>query len=125
MAVKDKLVNLEDLKVLGDYTGALKSALDDFAETQIGANIFDELWPQSGYLDTDGSELPSDTYKRTGFIPIDGTKSALYFLRSAQPYVLNLVFYDSSKAKNFNFLISPGYFNFVCATFKCTVGNCL
>ena len=106
MATGDKIVNLDDLKAVHDFTqgqvGDLKSALDDVTVDQIGANIFDELWPQSGYLDTDGSELPSDTYKRTGFIPIDGTKSALYFLRSAQPYVLNLVFYDSSKASILN-----------------------
>lgn len=92
----------EDYSELTEDVSDLKSALNDISEVQIGANIFDGLFPQSGYLDTDGSELASNSYKRTDFIPVDSTPGTLYFLRSNQPYVLNLVFYDSTKTAILN-----------------------
>ena len=60
-------------------------------------NIFDGSFPNSGYIDSDGSDAASTTYKRTDYIPVDSANNTLYFLRTAQPYILACCFYDSSK----------------------------
>ena len=65
--------------------------------TEKNINIFDGTFPNSGYIGSDGSDASSASYKRTDYIPIDDSNSTLYFLRTAQPYILTCCFYDSAK----------------------------
>lgn len=65
--------------------------------TEKTVNFFDGTFPNSGYIGIDGSDASGSAYERTDYIPIDSTNETLYFLRTAQPYVLTYYFYNSSK----------------------------
>lgn len=61
-------------------------------------NFFDGAFPNSGYIDSDGSDAASANYKRTDYIEVDDDNAVIYVLRTDQPYLLICYFYDSGKA---------------------------
>jgi len=78
--------------LVGDV-GDLNSAFD----IRKSENIFDNSFPNSGLIDTSGADSVSASYVRTDYLPVDPNNSKLYFVRSNQPYILYVCFYDSEK----------------------------
>lgn len=111
MAIGDKLVNLDDLKTLKQYSDAqdseIKSALlpiDDVIPLQIRkTQAYDAGWEQ-GTVGTDGAESASTGRIRTGFIPVG---RRVYGLASTNGTILyTICIYNSSKT-----IIGSGYAN--------------
>lgn len=78
----------------------LKSAIDtvdDFSTLTVGTNIFSGC-TESGAIDnTTGEEYDSAQYVRSGYIPIDASKSTIYGLRQYSGWGMSLFYYDSGK----------------------------
>ena len=68
-------------------------------EVPPSANIFDGNFDESGYIDNNGADASSSSYKRTSkYYPIDTTKTKLYSFREAGTLnTMDMFFYNSSK----------------------------
>ena len=98
--LKDKIVSEE--KLTDELNLKIASAedvpkIESDLLTEKTVNIFDGEFPNSGYFDANGADASSSSWKRTDYIPINPTNTTLYFLRTAQPYLLAYCFYDSTK----------------------------
>lgn len=95
--LKDEIIEAQNLSA--DVQSVLTDSEKIKTDLTIGktVNFFDGTFPNSGYIDSDGSDISGSSYKRTDYIPIDDANSTLYFLRTAQPYLLGFFFYNSLK----------------------------
>lgn len=101
MATKDKLINLEDLKVLSDHVEGevtdLKSDLSEITTEVNSVNIFTGYTETGRFDNTTGDEVATTAYVRSDFIPLDASKSTLYILRTEAPWDMKLFFYTVDK----------------------------
>ena len=97
MALKDKLVNLEDLKIVHDETVELKSALDTVeGAVALGSDTLLPLAWESGSLSTtDGSEQANVSHRRTDYIPV--TAGSIYVTYESPVSGCMVFWYDASK----------------------------
>lgn len=95
--LKDEIIEAQNLSA--DVQSVLTDSEKIKTDLTIGktVNFFDGTFPNSGYIDSDGSDISGSSYKRTDYIPIDDANITLYFLRTAQPYLLGFFFYNSLK----------------------------
>ena len=95
---------------IDESVDGINDGLSWFTEKK-AINIFDGTFPNSGYFDANGADASSSSYKRTDYIPIDGSESILYFLRTNEHYVLAACFYNENKVNignRFNVFSSTG-----------------
>ena len=102
MATKDKLVNLEDLKVVGDAVGGLKTATDN-----IGANLLDYYDFASdvyntliaGYPDINGSGgiISSATWLCSDYIPFEYADTVFCDHVNGSSFQIIRAYYDENK----------------------------
>lgn len=89
-AVRNQVTDLKT--VITSLETSLENGDFDY---NVGINIFDGRFPQSGGIsNATGEDLPSVNAVRTGYIPIDSSNSKLYCLRQSQPYSLEVRFYS-------------------------------
>ena len=105
MATKDKLVNLEDLKVVGDAVGNLKSALDntrDDIADHYGSNFFNPYTiKKNTFLDSStGAEVSNGLYDCTDFIDV-GTNTKFTFKLFDYTGTVNFMTYQYASDKSF------------------------
>lgn len=97
-SIKDGVIEKENLADDVQETLTVADNLkNDLTKTKV-INIFDGTFPESGYIDADGSDAVNANYMRTDYIPVDDGNDKIYFLRTAQPYLLQCFFYDDQKA---------------------------
>lgn len=103
MALKDKIVNLEDLKVVHDEVADVKSAFETYVtdryDTISPSNWFNPEAVTYGELKKDGTVTESASKVYTDFIPVDSTSIIKCFRSNPIDtiYRRHIAVYDSSK----------------------------
>lgn len=98
----NEIININNLdsqlRNIAEQAPINNEIINDLTTFTSSENFFDGTFPiLKKYLETDGSEATGVNNCATDFIAVDSSKSTLYFLRSNQPYLLNIVFYNANK----------------------------
>lgn len=108
MALKDKLVNLEDLAVVNDEVTDLKNAFDEVDDAftyAYGSNNYCPPDTESGYYDTStGAKVASGNHARTPnpiYIPEDSTKVYMHVNNMPTNGLIDILFYSSKETSSF------------------------